>query len=383
MLRKLFCFMLAALMMLSCPTLVLAEEDELSEELFIERPIPDEPVVIEGDFLRVTSEYIAESDLTRCTAELIGDPAFSDGTAITAEDMLFSLYIYLDPGCPVANDIQSAPICGLESYRKQVSEDRLTAASETLAAIHAAGANHVHSESDSWTADLQASYWTLHDEYIAACEAEFIHCAQAIVDYCAEIPVSNPERTFGRTAEEVLADDGLRIAHAMQQWGYAFANDGVLTSASGKLWHLNTAAPTLDDFVDELSLAYGGDLAACWAVESTGTYTPILPDVKSSFAELCLGGERDSVPSVSGIRMIGDTVLEIDLKGIDMYSAGILFGQPVLSLANLGNAELWIPENGLYGHSFGDLSGVGDADALTAAIESAPVLLEYHDEIIF
>lgn len=381
MLRKLLCIMLA--LMLAGMPLVLAEEDELSEDLFIESPMPDEPVVIEGDFIRVTSEYLPSDDLTRYTAELINAPAFADGTAVTAEDLLFSLYVYLDPDCPVDHSIQSAPVPGLESYRRQISGQRLTEAAETLAAIHAAGEDHIHSDSDAWTAEHQSAYWTLHGEYLAACEAEFINCARAIVDYCADMPVLNPESAFGCSAEDVLADEGLRIAHAMQQWGYASADDGVLTSNTGKLWYLSASAPALDDFVHELSAAYNGDLAACWAVESTGTYTPDLPDLKGSFMELFLGSERDFVPSVSGIRLISDAVLEIDLQGIDMYSAGTLFGLPVLSLAQLGDADQWSPEEGLYGHPFGDMSCIGDADTLSAAIENAPILLEYSDEIIF
>lgn len=384
MLRKLLLLALSALLMLTSIPLACAEDD-FSNDLTIENVPPEEPVVTEGESIRVTAEYLADSDLTRYTAQLINDPTFPDGSALTAKDLLFSLYVYIDPACPLSapGDALSG-IPGLESYQRQVSAERLSAAAETMSAIRAAGANHVWSESDGWTDALQTAYWQLYSEYLAACESEFPRCAQAIVDSCATMLESDARGAFDLSSAEIAADDGLRVAYAMQQWGYASSVGSVLTAKhSGTTWSLDSDQPTVQDFATELSLAYDGDLGACWAIESCGTYSPALPDFEQQFTDLLLGETRDSVPSVSGIRMIDENTLEINLTGIDMHSAGRLFGQPVLSLEQLGDAEQWSPENGQYGHALGDLSILGDADAITAAIQSAPVLLDSDDEIIF
>lgn len=381
MLRKLILLTLSAILMLTGLPFSCAEED-FSDDLTIENVPPEEPLVTEGEFIRVTAEYQPGDDLTRYTAELINDPSFEDGTTITARDLLFSLYVYLDPAYPLFT--YSDPIPGLESYRKQVSAERLNAAAETLSAIHEAGADHIWSESDGWSEEHHIAYWQLYAEYMAACESEFVNCAQAIVDYCAAALPSDVQGKFGRGSADIAANEGLRVAYAMQQWGYASSVDSVLTARhSGTVWNLDQSSPTVQDFANELSLAYGGDLGACWAIESTGDYYPLLPDIERQFTDLFLGDAKDSILSVTGIRMTGENTLEIDLQGIDMHSAGLLFDLPVLSLEQMGDAEQWSPENGLYGHAFGDLSPLGDTDAIVAAVQSAPVLLEYSDEILF
>lgn len=384
MLRKLILVTLSALLMLTGIPFSCAEED-FFDDLVIENVPPEEPIITESEFIRVTAQYLPDSDLTRYTAELINNPTFSDGTALTAKDMLFSLYVYIDPDYPLFfynPEINSIP--GMESYKKQVSAERLTAAAETMAAIREAGADHAWSESDGWIEAHQTSYWQLHSEYLSACEAEFVNCAQAIVDYCAAMLETDVRGTFGRSSADIAAADGLRVAYAMQQWGYAVSDGSTLTARhSGTVWNLDESSPTVQDFAAELSLVYDGDLRTCWEYESSGTYEPTLPDLERQFTEIVLGDAKDSIPSVSGIRMTGETTLEIDLPGINMHAAGALFGLSVLSLEQLGDADQWSPENGLYGHAFGNLSVLGDTDAIVSAVESAPVLLEHRDEILF
>lgn len=384
MFRKLLLLTLTALLMLTGIPFACAEDD-FSDDLIIENVPPEEPVVTEGEFIRVTADYQVDGDLTHYTAQLINDPTFPDGSALTAKDLLFSLYVYIDPACPLSapGDALSG-IPGLESYQRQVSAEHLKAAAESMSAIRAAGADHVWTESDDWTDTLQTAYWQLYSEYLTACEAEFPRCAQAIVDSCAAMLESDARGAFDRSSAEIAADEGLCVAYAMQQWGYASSVGNVLTAKhSGTTWSLDSAKPTVQDFADELSLAYDGDLGACWAIESCGTYSPTLPDLEQQFTDILLGETKDSVPSVSGIRMTGEDTLEIDLTGIDTHSAGRLFGQPVLSLEQLGDAEQWSPEDGQYGHTFGDLSALGDAAAIENAMQSAPVLLESDDEITF
>lgn len=360
MFRKLLLLILSAMLLLTG----LAEND-----LTIENLPPDEPVVTEGPFLRVQTEYDVETNLTRYTARLINAPTFPDGAPITADDLLFSLYVYLDPGYTAETDLSSLPIPGLESYRRQVSSERLNAAAEAMTAIRAAGANHIWTAEDPWSEPLHAAYWSLHEEYSAACEKEFPRCAQSIVDYCAEMLAFDPQGAFGYTAEEIAADEGLRVAYAMLQWGYATADGNLLTARrSGLSWPLEAGKPSLDDFVTELSLAYDGDLGACWKVESTGMYEPELPDVDEAFLLQYLGDARDSVTSISGIRSTDDHTLEIDLEGIDMHAAEILFGQPILSLKAQGDDVQWSPDAGSYGHPFGNLSSIKSFDG--------PILLE-------
>lgn len=347
MLRKLFSLMLSALLLTAGTAPGFAEPTAENETL-------NQPIVVEGEGLRVTSVYNPETDETLYTAELTNDPIFPDGTPVTAQDLLFSLYVYLDPGCSVEMPLKGLDIVGLESYVRQISQARLDEARATLESIRAAGKSHERSEDKSWSQELQDAYWTLEAEYAAACEREFPRCAQAIVDYFAS-GESSPG-AFDMTAEEIAADEGLKNAYAMLNWGYANYDDGILTGRrSHATWNLAAGErPTLEDFVHELDLAYAGDLGRCWAVESVGDYDPDLPDVEAEFLSVCLGDERDKVVAVDGIRKVDDHTLEVRLTGTDMREAATLFSSPVLSLSANGDMDLWDPESGAYGHLFGD-----------------------------
>lgn len=366
MLRKLLALILALLL---CAPAVLAEDDPFAS---LNIP-PTEAIIQESEFLRIESVYYPEQNVTRSVATLAGNPAFADGSPVTAQDLLFSLYVYLDPGSPVSLDYD---IVGLESYALQISEQRLTEAGKTMSAIRKAGENHEWRETDAWTQEQQTAYWTLQKDYLAACEAEFAVCAQSIVDYCAPMLAMDSKGAFTLTADEIADDEGLSVAYAMLQWGYADSSDTMLIARhSGKVWNLPETQPALKDFADELSLAYGGDLRACWAIETTGLYTPDLPDVEKQFRTLCLGDEKDRISSVSGVRMTEDGGIEILLHGVNAHGAASLLSKPVLSLNTHGNPEQWKPEEGLYGHPFGEIP---DLNALEGT-----VLLEYSDEIIF
>lgn len=350
MLRKLFPLMLSALMMGIGAASGFAEPT-------VENVIPTEPIVVESERLRVTSVYDPERDETLYTAELTGTP---DDMPLSAQDLLYTLYVYLDPGCTARTRLSTLAIVGLESYVRQVSQDRLDEARKTLNAIREAGEDYPRDEEDPWSQELQDTYWSLQNAYTAACAAEFPRCAQAIVDYLA--PGEGSSGAFGLTAEEIAADEGLKVAYAMLNWGYANDEDGILTGRrSHAAWNLSEGErPAVEDFARELDLAYTGDLKRCWAVESVGEYEPDLPDVEAEFLTAYLGGEQDEVRSVSGIRMVDDRTLEIRLAGVELHEAAALFGQPVLSLNEVGDPALWDPEAGLYGHPFGDVKDAQD-----------------------
>lgn len=366
MLRKLLALILALLL---CVPAVFAEDDPFAS---LNIP-PTEAIIHESEFLHIESVFYPEQNVTRSVAKLTGNPAFADGTPVTAQDLLFSLYVYLDPAYPFSI---KQDIVGLRSYTLQISEQRLTNAAKAMAAIRKAGEDHVWRETDAWTQAQQETYWTLQRDYLAACKAEFAVCAQSIVDYCSPMLAMDSKGAFTLSADEIASDEGLSVAYAMLQWGYADSSDTMLIARhSGRVWNLPETKPTLQDFADELSLAYGGDLRACWAIETTGSYTPDLPDVEAGFRSAYLGNEKDRVLSVSGVRTTEDGAIEILFHGINAHGAASLLSKPALSLTACGNAELWLPEEGLYGHPFGEIPDLNTFEG--------PVLIEYSDEIIF
>lgn len=352
MLKKMLMLMLA--MMLGC-TPTLAEFPEF------ENQIPDEPIITENDAVSVTAEYNAGTDRTLYTIALKDGAKFPDGSAVTTDDLLLSWYAYLDPSCTNDCGMGALSISGLQEYRLQTSAETLANARAAMSAIESAGADHAWSASDGWSQELQTAYWTLRSAYDAACTAEYPKCAQAIVDLCKKMLVMDDVGAFGLTAAEVAANEGLSVAYAMLTWGYA-EWDGEITLVSTRTrtaWQLGTGIyPTVDDFVTELKAVYGNDLAACWAVETTGSYDPALPDWKTEFLKAAAAAAPTAVTAIEGIRAVDEKTVEVELTGIDMRSEGMLLGMPLLSKAHFADAAQWNPEAGIYGHAFGDVSAI-------------------------
>ncbi|MBQ1269352.1 MAG: hypothetical protein IIY09_02605, partial [Clostridia bacterium] len=78
----------------------------------------DEPVVVK-DFERV---YNAATDKTDYTFVIKNGIVFSDGKPLTMNDVLFNMYVYLDPVYTGSTTMYSTDIVGLYEYRYQESE---------------------------------------------------------------------------------------------------------------------------------------------------------------------------------------------------------------------------------------------------------------------
>ena len=95
----------------------------------------DEPVVVKdmqitttgtGDDRQTTYEFILKKGIR-----------FSDGTELTIKDVLFNLYVYLDPVYTGSSTVYSTDIVGLQAYRTQnpnATDGELWAALETAQA---------------------------------------------------------------------------------------------------------------------------------------------------------------------------------------------------------------------------------------------------------
>lgn len=356
MFRKLFAMAMAALLMLTGTAAMADPFEELTPV------IPEEPIETDAEHARVVATYDAQTDRSTYRLTIKDGATFADGAAVTAQDLIFTYYYYLDPSYDGATNLDGLDISGLEPYRFQCAPERLAALRETMAAIDAAGEDHVWSEADGWSEALQETYWALRAEYRAVADEQFPALAQIMADfYSASIPASG---ALGYTAEEIAASDNLRVAYAMTAWGYGTysAEDGeLITTRSRRVWDVaDGILPNVNDFADELSLAYDGDLALCWATEcpDSSIEPPEVPDVEGEFLRAAIGDDRDEIHSIEGVRLIDDRTVEVDLEGVNVSSAGALFGIGVLSLSACGDAAQWDPEAGLYGHPFGDVSGV-------------------------
>ncbi len=301
-----------------------------------------------------TVNYDEASDKTTYTAKLREDIVFSDGELLTADDLIFSYYVYLDPAYDGSTTLRTYDIVGLKDYLTQTTSD-VYAKYETIANdIKAAGIDHAWSESDAWTKEQQDAYWQLEKE-------NWLAEVQKIVDYVYTNYPGYAEDTLGLTADEIGADEGLKVAFGMAMWGFGEAADGVFTTASGKTFELATAKPTIEDYYEETYLAYEGDADAFFSVEAADSGAKsITAAAKDTFISTEAANEPElaaGIPNISGIKKLDDYTVEVVTNGYEAPAIYQIFGVRAAPLHYYGDGN-YDYENNNFGHPYGDLSGV-------------------------
>ena len=105
------------------------------------------------------------------------DIVFSDGEPATIDDVIFGIYVYLDPTYDGNSTMRSLPIRGLEEY--------MSGMSPLYTLLIAAGEDNT--DFTYWTEEQQTAFWT---EGLPAAGEAF---AQSIVDYCISAGANTAE----------------------------------------------------------------------------------------------------------------------------------------------------------------------------------------------
>ncbi|MGM9650927.1 MAG: ABC transporter substrate-binding protein [Faecousia sp.] len=240
--------------------------------------------------------------------KLRDDITFSDGEKLTADDVIFNMYVLSDPTYDGASSFYAQPIVGMEEYR---------AGMESLTnLILAAGPDAVSEYSN---ADQTAAFWTAFD---AAGET----FAQEIVDYCVN----------GYGAADVT--------EAAAMWGYELEEGA-------------TAA----DFFKTIAETYAYDISDNGInYESAGsTFGDLLnAELGDHAAEYAKGIQTgESAANISGIEKTGDYSLKVTMSSFDavaIYNVGVT----VAPMHYYGDASLYNYDNNQFGFTKGDLSTV-------------------------
>jgi peptide/nickel transport system substrate-binding protein len=299
-------------------------------------------------------EYDEATDTTKYTARLRVGMKFSDGEPVTADDIIFTYYTFLDPSYVGSTTLASYDIVGLKDYQTQTTSDVYDKYAAMAEAILAAGPDHVWAATDAWTQEQQEDFWTRH-------KAEWTASVQGIVDYVmANYADAYAEEYIGKTPDEVKASEGLQFVLGMALWGYGEVADGVFTaSPSGTTYDMATTFPTLEDYYNETYTAYEGDLAAYASVEDADG-ADLLGNVNSDF--IGFWGPQDEsmgdegVPNIAGIKKIDDYTVEITTNSFEAPAVYSILGIPVTPMHYYGDVSKYDYENNKFGFDFGDLS---------------------------
>lgn len=259
------------------------------------------------------------------------DIKFSDGEPLTADDVIFSMYVFADPTYDGAATFYTLPIKGMEDYRSGM---------DSLGNIILA-AGRDNTDFTTFTEDQMNAYWAAVDE-----EGEKF--AQDIVDYC----VAN----YPDYLESVGNSE---VALGMFAWGFGDVNDdGTVLTGAGTGTEYNIADLTIADYWTELQAKYENDLVTLSETEAAGDdlFTMLNEDYPEFTQGITTG---DSAANISGIEKTGDYSLRVTMDKFDAVAIYQL-GVAVAPLHYYGDTSKYDYDNNMFGFTKGDLSIVKD-----------------------
>lgn len=325
-------------------------------------------------------EYDEATDTTKYTARLRVGMKFSDGEPVTADDIIFTYYTFLDPSYVGSTTLSSYDIVGLKDYQTQTTSDVYEKYAEIVNAIFAAGPDHEWSDADAWTQEQQDDFW-------ARLKEEWMADVQGIVNYVnANYRDAYSQDYIGKAPEEVAASEGLQVVLGMALWGFGEVNDaGEFVTPSGVTFDMVETFPTVEDYYNETYIAYGGDPVEYASVESANG-TDVLGNVNSDFIGFWgpqdegMGGE--GVPNIAGIKKVDDYTVEVTVNGYSAPAVYSILGIPVTPLHYYGDAAKYDYENNKFGFDFGDLS---KQESLTATPMGAGAykFVKYDNKVVY
>ena len=238
--------------------------------------------------------------------DLRDDIKFSDGEPLTADDVIFSMYVLSDPTYDGSSTLYSIPIKGMDEYRAGMAS--------LMSLLYGAGKDNT--DFSLWDEETQTKFWT-------DLETAGTAFAQEIVDVCI---------SEGYNAE------GDSVAACAANWGFELADDA-------------TAA----DFFWTMAEAYGGDFAALSSTESAGSS---LADLGFDPADYATGVKTgDSADTITGIQKTGDYGVKVTLTEPDA-TAIYQLGVTIAPLHYYGETDKYDYDNNKFGFDKGDLSHV-------------------------
>ncbi len=282
--------------------------------------------------------------------KLRDDLKFSDGEPMTADDVIFTMYVYADPSYDGGVSMFALPITGIDAYRDgsaplyQVMLDN--------------GAENT--DFSVYSEEQQKAFF---DTDWPAAQAAFV---QSIADYC--------------TAAGYVDIESNDIANGMLEWGFgSLEEDGSLTGPySGTTWTLEgDDVPTAADYWAELMLAYDNDIAAMSETEKADL--GVFGYLGEEYLNTVSTGE--SVDYIEGIEKVDDYTVKVTLDSVDataIYNLAL----PVNPLHYYGDIESYDYDAHNFGFTKGDLSGV--RAKTTEPLGAGPYkFVKYENKIVY
>ena len=257
------------------------------------------------------------------------DIKFTDGTMADIDDVIFAMYVYLDPTYDGNSTLFSTAIEGISEYRSGIEP--------LYSLLLAAGEDNT--DFTYWDEATQTAFWS---EGLPAAGDAF---AQSIIDY-----LINSGNAAATDPIEAITPN----------WGFEVPEGATVT-----------------DFFNVMLEAYEGDYNTLSETElaSGSLWSYIDPAYQ-------VGVETgESAPNVSGIQRTGDYSMRIVASKVDatmIYQLAI----PITPMHYYGDESLYDYDNNKFGFVKGDLSGV--KSKTSAPMGAGPYIFkEYSNGVVY
>ena len=232
---------------------------------------------------------------------------FSDGKPLTADDVIFSMYVYADPTYDGSASFYSVPVQGMEEYRKGMEP--------LFKLILAAGEDN--KDFSKWTEEQQTKFW-----------ADYKKAEEAFVKEIEDSLISSGSNKEGDSVAAFAAN-----------YGY----EGLKEDA------------TAMDFFNAMVAKYDGSVKDMSSAESAGTpFTELM----ESYKDYAVGVETgNSAPNISGIQKTGDNTVRVITTKVDAQAIYQL-AMAISPLHYYGDPAQYDYANNKFGFPKGDLSSV-------------------------
>ena len=235
--------------------------------------------------------------------KLRDDLKFSDGEPVTIDDVIFSMYVFLDPTYDGSVTMYSTPIVGLEEYRNSMT---------TLSKL-IAEAGEDNTDYTNFTEEQQKAFWD-------AVNDGGVKFAQEIVDY-------------------MMANGATDVTSAAAGWGFDLP-DG----ADAKAFFL------------AIGEQYDWSFSAMEAESAGSALSELIPEDVYAYSTTGVN-VGNAVANVAGIVKTGDysmTLTTSELSTTMIYQLQM----PIAPLHYYGDKSLYDYDNNSFGFPKGDLSVV-------------------------
>ena len=281
---------------------------------------PADCVVTENDDGTVTYDIKLREDIT-----------FSDGTLMTIDDVIFSMYVYMDPTYDGSATFYSVPIVGLEEYRNAMQ----------LLAKLIATAGEDNTDFTNFTEEQAKAFWD-------AVNDGGVKFAQEIVDYLVAAGANSAEDS---------------VAACAKNWGFKLADDA-----------------TVKDFFLAIGEQYEWSFSAMEAESAGSALADLIPADVYAYATTPVN-VGEAVDHVEGIVKTGDysmTLTTTELSTTAIYQLQM----EIAPLHYYGDVSLYDYDNNSFGFPKGDLSIV--REKTSAPMGAGPYIFkEYKDGVFY